>query len=569
MNVLIPLLLLGGAVGVAFSGGETKVAAPPTPSPMAASELGLGGYLQGIMADMRQDPASAKTGYLAALADDPDNLNLRQRTLELTLADGDVVTALRLAKTLPASNQTFLSRLLMVVNAQAQGQPDEAMAALRPLVAQVPNLAVVQGLQAYIGYSKGVKIPKLAAAWEGQRATPTQNAQRWVHIARLWLKEGNQEQAKKALQQALAINPGSLRANQMLLDILLRAGDLSSAASLDEAFKVRNPGLHPLLVMSKTPPPPFASTPTEDIATLLSDFGLLLWSEGALNPALQVLNLTIWLLPAGSPESELNLFYRAAVEESLGQTANASKSLAMLAHTTNPGLDLLVRLRQAEIAFQQPKQQKQALAKVKALAKANPQIDMVQHTLAQMAQLTEDYQLAIQAYSTLLASHPSNTNIQAAALFGRGAAYERLGNIAAAEADLNASLLHNPANAQALNYLGYLWVDQNRNLEKAYAMLKRAHLLQPDDGAITDSVGWAYYRKGDYETARQYLEQAAEQEPGTPEILAHLADTYAKLGKWAEARKLWQRALDLAAQGATVPTPDFISQTRAKLKTNP
>ena len=47
-----------------------------------------------------------------------------------------------------------------------------------------------------------------------------------------------------------------------------------------------------------------------------------------------------------------------------------------------------------------------------------------------------------------------------------------------------------------MNYLGYSWVDMNRNLEEGLQMIQKAVDLRPSDGYIVDSLGWAYYRLG-------------------------------------------------------------------------
>ena len=79
-------------------------------------------------------------------------------------------------------------------------------------------------------------------------------------------------------------------------------------------------------------------------------------------------------------------------------------------------------------------------------------------------------------------------------------------------------------------------------------------------------MGWAYYQKGAYSTALTYLQQALDLEPSSPEIWDHTGDALAKLGKQAEAVRHWQRALDLAEQGMTVPSKDFVRQVRRKLR---
>ena len=86
-------------------------------------------------------------------------------------------------------------------------------------------------------------------------------------------------------------------------------------------------------------------------------------------------------------------------------------------------------------------------------------------------------------------------------------------NGAKAEADMKKALELSPDQPYVLNYLGYSWIDQGMNLDEGMKMLKRATELRPDDGAVTDSVGWAYYRLGQFDT-RGRLARAGERAEG-------------------------------------------------------
>ena len=101
-----------------------------------------------------------------------------------------------------------------------------------------------------------------------------------------------------------------------------------------------------------------------------------------------------------------------------------------------------------------------------------------------------------------------------------------------------------PEQPYVLNYLGYSWIDQGLNLDAGMKMLKRATELRPDDGAITDSVGWAFYRLGQYDKAVEWLERAAEQKGDDATIIEHLGDAYWHVGRKREARFQWERALN-------------------------
>jgi len=96
-----------------------------------------------------------------------------------------------------------------------------------------------------------------------------------------------------------------------------------------------------------------------------------------------------------------------------------------------------------------------------------------------------------------------------------------------------------------LNYLGYSWVDQGLNLDEAFGMLRKAVQQRPRDGYIVDSLGWAYYRLGQYEEAVKLLERAVELRASDPVINDHLGDAYWRIGRKIEAGFQWNHARDL------------------------
>ena len=111
-----------------------------------------------------------------------------------------------------------------------------------------------------------------------------------------------------------------------------------------------------------------------------------------------------------------------------------------------------------------------------------------------------------------------------------------------------------------LNYLGYSWVDQGVNLDEGMRMIRRAVEQRADDGYIVDSLGWAYFRIGNYEEAVKHLEHAVELKPEDPTINDHLGDAYWKVGRVLEARFQWAHARDLK------PEPEDLAKIEEKLK---
>jgi len=69
--------------------------------------------------------------------------------------------------------------------------------------------------------------------------------------------------------------------------------------------------------------------------------------------------------------------------------------------------------------------------------------------------------------------------------------------------------------------------------------------LKADDGYITDSLGWVYFKKGEFEKAVTELEKAQQLAPDDPVITEHLGDAYAKRNASEKAIQMYERALKL------------------------
>jgi tetratricopeptide (TPR) repeat protein len=101
-----------------------------------------------------------------------------------------------------------------------------------------------------------------------------------------------------------------------------------------------------------------------------------------------------------------------------------------------------------------------------------------------------------------------------------------------------------PKHVNALNYLGYTYAEMGQNLDEAEQLINRALTLKPDDGYITDSLGWVYYQKGLYQKALEVLLSALELVPDDPTILEHIGDAYVKNQKFELALVYYRRALE-------------------------
>ncbi|HEV3209354.1 MAG TPA: tetratricopeptide repeat protein [Chthoniobacterales bacterium] len=153
--------------------------------------------------------------------------------------------------------------------------------------------------------------------------------------------------------------------------------------------------------------------------------------------------------------------------------------------------------------------------------------------------------------------------------FNYGATAEQAGFVDKAASLLKKSIELEPSKAaRAYNYLGYMWVDRDINLDEAGTLIKKALEMEPENGAYHDSLGWFYFKKGDFGHALTELMHAAEIiTPPDPVVFEHIGDTHRALGNIPQALTYWQKALNLDPQNQGIASK--IEQSRAHLTSNP
>jgi tetratricopeptide (TPR) repeat protein len=168
-------------------------------------------------------------------------------------------------------------------------------------------------------------------------------------------------------------------------------------------------------------------------------------------------------------------------------------------------------------------------------AKQRLQLILLEGDLLREAQRYSD---AKNFYTKVLNSMPNETSVR----YARALVAEKLGDLDLLESDLNLILEQEPTNAQVLNALGYTLADRTNRYEEALQYIQRAMELEPDDAAVVDSMGWVYYRLGDYNQAIKHLRRANELSQD-PEIAAHLGEVLWVSGDQQGALEIWENAL--------------------------
>lgn len=108
------------------------------------------------------------------------------------------------------------------------------------------------------------------------------------------------------------------------------------------------------------------------------------------------------------------------------------------------------------------------------------------------------------------------------------------------------ALRFDPENHNAMNNYAYNLSVRGERLKEAEALAIKAMELEPENAAYLDTMGWIFYKLGEYEKARRFIKASIDLDSNAAsgEVLEHLGDVYEKLGEMEQAKKLWKQALE-------------------------
>jgi tetratricopeptide (TPR) repeat protein len=525
----------------------------------AASESTLGDYLAGNFALDAGNIKDAATYFERALADDPDNLELRRQVFMLDLADARYTAALNEARALKqqrAEETNEDAQLLLALEQVKTGAFDAVPDELSDIGSQGIVALAVPFLKAWslVG-NGGVEVidDAIETLHDGESLGPLNE----FHHAMLLAKTDRFAEALAKLEEILPETGGApVRVAQAYSELLVRDGRDSAALDFlkGQLELGERPVLRQALVDLEAGGQP--GLPFEDeaggIADALLGIAEALQRERGSARAILYTRLALYLRP---DLTDANLL----VGDILASQDNWEAAIeAYSAIPEHSPLSYAANVRKAQVLHSQERQE-QAFGLLGDLAEVRPERTDALIELGNLLRRDELYERAEKAYSQAIERIDAPQQEHWSLFYSRGITFERTKRWPEAEADFLFALELQPEQPFVLNYLGYSWVDQGMNLDQAKDMLHRAVDARPDDGFIVDSLGWVFYRLGDYEKAVEQLERAVELQPGDPVINDHLGDAYWRVGREREAKFQWRRALTLE------PEEDLVATIREKL----
>ncbi|MEM1345806.1 MAG: tetratricopeptide repeat protein [Pseudomonadota bacterium] len=528
-------------------------------APVAAQGI-AGAYLAAEHAARTGDLDAAADYYAKALARDVENTALMSRAMGHQLASGQLPQAVAMARRLQVvAPGQHVAVLVLAADELRREEPARALTLLDSEAAAGPFVGRI--IAAWAEFQAGRPddgLAVLASLEEDRTGGPAGALLAAYHTGLMEAALGDEVDAADALARAAErAGTPSARLARMQATTLARLGRTEEAlAVLDSTLSrtLTDPRLEALraaLAAGETPPA-VISTGAEGAAEALYGVSRYLMRGPNQLIGLSYARLATYLVP-DLVEAHL------LIADTL--TAEEQYALAIAAYEAVPEDApevLSARIGRAD-ALDGLGKLDDAVASLRALVTRHPGALDAHTALGDLLRRNERFAEAATAYDGAVALIETPENRHWPLFYQRGICYERSKQWPKAEADFRKALELEPDQPLVLNYLGYSWVDMGMNLDEAQNMIEKAVQQRPEDGYIVDSLGWVFYRLGNFEEAVVHLGRAVELRPVDPIINDHYGDALWMVGRRIEAEFQWQRALSFD------PEEDEAERIRRKL----
>jgi tetratricopeptide (TPR) repeat protein len=558
--VTFSYLFRRSAAGTAFA--AFLAIAPALAAAQAASERGptalelsgltaSGSYLAARHAGQQRDATAAAAYYRAALKRDPRNAELLDRAFLSYLVGGNVDEAVKLAETVAQADKSDrVARLVLGVNGIKQAKyavarKDLAQSIRGPITDLTATLLTAWSLTGS-GDSKGA-----VAAIDRLTGPDWYAIFKDLHAGMIYELAGNKVEAGKRFERAYKLDSSALRVVEAYGSWLSRNRSAAESLAVFEAFDKVLPR-HPLVTQAidklkaGEKLPPLVANVQAGAAESLYGLGASLGRRGGEDLGMVYLQLSLHLVP----NHALALLSLADLYESLKKPEMAIGIYERIPAASPLHRNAAIQMASDLDALDRGAEAEKQLASIIA---HDPKDSEAIMALGNVLRGHKKFAECADVYSKGIALNPKPEKSNWVSYYFRGICYERSKQWPKAEADLKMALDLFPDQPHVLNYLGYSWIDQGMNLDDGMAMIKKAVQQRPDDGYIVDSLGWAYYRLGNYADATEQLERAIGLKPEDPTINDHLGDAYWRVGRALEAKFQWAHARDLKPDADELP----------------
>jgi tetratricopeptide (TPR) repeat protein len=503
--------------------------------------------LLGQLYTLDHDSAHAREQFEAAEKIDPNNEDVALSLARLYGDTGDIQRSVEVLKSVPAEDRTAKISYALGLAYDQLRDNKEAIEAYRDAVDQEPDNPDAQRALGQDLLNDNQLAPALKVFQDLAVASP-QDEQAYIRISEIQRRQGNYQDSLTALKKARA-----LASKEGLVEIDYEEALIQDCLGhYDEAIALLKK------VLSDTEQPHYSESERSNRGLFLDRLAVIHREQNHTDEAIATYQQMIALggdFAVRGYEGEDDAYRDARQYDKA--TIVAKEAAAKL--PKERGLQLMLALQLADMG------KADEAVKIEKAEQANGTISEheLEENLAQiyirlrrwkdatdqldLAEKSGPYAAGVDASGTketkAAADSPGRQDDQLAILFLRGSVEERQKHYDAAEVYFKKILAIDPNNMQTLNYYGYMLADRGVQLEDALRMVQKAVQLDPQNYAYLDSLGWTYFKLGQYTLAEDNLRQASQRMGTDPTVHDHLGELYEKTGRLKLAAEQWEISL--------------------------
>jgi tetratricopeptide (TPR) repeat protein len=553
MWTLLLVSVLAAAPAPASAPDSDASAAPDTAALSYRSEEALRHYVQGRWLEQTGKLQEAQAEFSRALSLDPGATSIALHLCELSANSGEPGRALELADRVlarePGNPRALWLRGAALFNLE---RPAEAIVPLEAACRADSMNADYVKTYARVAESLD-RLPEVAAAWGRATRLDEGDPEAWFQLASAAARLGDFALADSALDRSVEMNP--VRPGVLFLRGWIRENTGRDAEAIDlyrHHLSIHSSDLETrrrlvvLLGRNKRYAEAYqearrlaeARPDSPDVLQLEAETAL---AAGHADAGERILERMRALAPA-----DPDLVLRSTVVLARHDRGRAGVKVADEWAAARPhdarGLSLSARARALAGEYDS------AAVYARRAVEAAPESLDARRLLARIYQDGRRWPEAVAAWREARALSPGDPLL----MLDMGFCLEQSGDIEGAIALGREALQHAPDFPGALNFLGYLLADNNRELPQALELIQRALQQDPGNGAYLDSYGWVLYRLGRLDEARVQLESALAQTGGDAVVHEHLGDVYRDLKMVDRAREQYRASLQADTHNARV-----------------